>query len=135
MSDDRLHDYFDGEMTPEEAARFERALAADADLRERLRALRELDDALGGLPGAEPAAGFTGRVVRAARRPRARILRFLAPLAAAAAVTFAVLALRNGAVEAPAEVPGYRWEADIETYGSLSLADAQDLILAELENS
>jgi anti-sigma factor RsiW len=138
MSDDRLHDYFDGELTGEERVRFERALLGDAELRERLRELRELDEALLALPGHAAPADFTDRVVRAARRRGARLLRLLLPLAAAAAVVLAVLVgSRTDGRARPAEIEAldYVWEADVETYTSLALTDMEDLILAELEGS
>ncbi|MHC5050054.1 MAG: anti-sigma factor family protein, partial [Planctomycetota bacterium] len=45
-----LHAYFDGELSAEEAARFERALATDPTLAARLQELKGLDDALDVLP-------------------------------------------------------------------------------------
>jgi anti-sigma factor RsiW len=134
MSDERLHDYFDGHLPPEERSRFERDLAADPGLRERLRELREIDAALGTLPGHAASSDFTARVVRAARRRRFGILRLAMPLAAAAAVVLAVLLARTPEEPAPAE-DGYIWESDVETYGSLSLADLEDRILEELEGT
>jgi anti-sigma factor RsiW len=135
MDDERLHDYLDGELPPEERARFERELERDAGLRDRLRELRELDAALAALPGHAAPADFTARVVRAAERPRAGLLRFVVPLAAAAAVALAVVLPRRSSEPPPAEAPEYVWETDVETYGSLALTDMEDLILEELEGT
>lgn len=134
MSDERLHAYFDGQLPPEEKARFERDLAADPRLSEALRELRELDAALGSLPGHAAPKDFTARVVRSARRGRAgAVLRILVPLAAAAAVAVAVFLPR---AEQPAqEAAAYIWESDVETYGSLALTDLEDEILKEIEGT
>jgi len=137
MSYEMLHDYFDGRLAPDEAARFERALDADPQLRERLRELRELDAALETLPGYRAPADFTARVLEAARRRRTPlVLRIALPLAAAAALLLAVF-LAEPKTEEPLDygAPDYVWEADVETYGSLALTDMEDLILAELEAS
>jgi anti-sigma factor RsiW len=136
-----LHAYFDGQLPPEERARFERALASDPALREGLRELRELDAALGALPGHAAPPGFSARVTRVARarRRRGAILRLAIPLAAAAAALLAVV-LDAVVPDRPAAEPAlvedaYIWEADIETYGSLALTDLEDQILEELEAS
>jgi len=134
MSDERLHDYLDGRLLPEERSRFERDLASDPVLRERLRELKEIDVALGTLPGHAAPSDFTARVVRAARGRRFGILRLAMPLAAAAAVALVVLLARAPEKPAPAE-DGYIWESDVETYGSLSLVDLEDQILEELEGT
>jgi len=139
MSDERIHEYFDGRLSPEEKARFERELAADPSLRERLAELRELDAALGTLPGHAAPGDFTERVVRAAhRRPAGAILRILVPLAAAAGILVAVLLLwpTPHRSERPAqEAAAYIWESDVETYGSLALTDLEDEILKEIEGT
>lgn len=139
MGDPTLHDYFDGRLAPEETARFERALEADPELRERLHGLREMDAALGMLPGLAAPADFTARVARAALRRRGSILRFVLPLAAAAAVVLLALSLRpgrSGPMPPPQEAaPEYVWESDVETYGSLALTDLEDQIVKELEGS
>jgi len=136
MSDERLHAYFDGQLPPEEKARFERELAADPRLAEGLRGLRELDAALGMLPGHAAPADFTARVVRAARRRRAgAVLRLFVPLAAAAAVAVAVFLPLPASHPPPAQEAAYIWESDIETYGSLALTDLEDEILEEIEGT
>ncbi len=136
MSDERLHAYFDGQLPPEEKARFERELAADPRLAEGLRGLRELDAALGMLPGHAAPADFTARVVRAARRRRAgAVLRLFVPLAAAAAVAVAVFLPPRVSHPLPARETAYIWESDIETYGSLALTDLEDEILEEIEGT
>lgn len=130
-----LHDYLDGRMTPEEKARFERELAADPELSDRLRELRELDKALGTLPGHAAPPDFTDRVVRAARRPRGGILRLAIRLGAvAAAAVLALVLMRKPEAPAPL-VDAYTWETDVETYGSLALTDLEDQILEELEGT
>jgi anti-sigma factor RsiW len=135
MSDERLHDYFDGRLSAEEKARFESEMASDPGLAERLRELRELDAALGTLPGHAAPADFTARVVSAARRRPARILRFAVPFAAAAAVVLAVLLARPSGPEVEQAAVAYTWESDVETYGSLTLFDLEDQILEELEGT
>lgn len=138
MSDERIHAYFDGQLPPEEKARFERELAADPALREQLAHLRELDAALGTLPGHAAPGDFTARVVRAAhRRPAGAILRLLVPLAAAASIAMAVLLLWPSAQPKPPaqEAAAYIWESDVETYGSLALTDLEDEILKEIEGT
>jgi anti-sigma factor RsiW len=134
MDADHLHDYFDGRLAPDEKARFERRLAAEPELMDRLRELRELDAALGTLPGHAAPADFTARVARASRRRRGGILRIAIPLAAAAAVLVAVL-LRQGSDQLPQAEDRYIWETDVETYGSLSLTDLEDQILEELKGT
>ncbi|MHC4819239.1 MAG: anti-sigma factor family protein [Planctomycetota bacterium] len=131
-----LHAYFDGELSAEEAARFERALATDPTLAARLRELKGLDDALDILPGHAATPAFGDRVlVRARRARRGRIVTLLAPLAAAAAVLVAVLLAPesevNGGIDI--EIVGYAWEADADTFGSLSLDDLEAEILEELD--
>lgn len=136
MNDEMLHAYFDGQLPAEERARFERALATDPELARRMSDLRELDAALDTVPGHVASPDFTARVVRAAHRRRFRILRIAAPLAAAAAVTLAVLLARSpGRKPQQEEAAVYMWEADVETYGSLALTDLEDQILEELEGA
>jgi len=155
-----LHDYLDGEFSPERAAELERVLAGDADLAARLARLESvqgaldllpghdapadftervaaearLDGALDLLPGHEAPAGFTARVLGTTGPRRGWILKLAAPLAAAAAVLVAVL-LQGGETpdEPPIPVVEYRWENDVETFDSLSLTDLEDEILEELE--
>ena len=136
MSHELLHAYFDGELSGEEAARFERALAADPVLAARLQELKSLDDALDVLPGHAAAPPFLDRVLARARRARrGRIVGLLAPLAAAAAVLVAVLlapeSQTNGVGDT--EIVDYAWEADADTFGSLSLQDLEAEILEELD--
>ena len=137
MSDERIHAYFDGWLPSEEKARFERELASDPALRERLARLRELDAALGTLPGHAAPDDFTARVVRASRRGRAGvILRIVVPLAAAEGIAMAVFLLWP--TERPKEqqeAAAYIWESDVETYGSLALTDLEDEILKEIEGT
>ena len=130
-----LHAYFDGELSGEEAAGFERVLAADPALAVRLQELRSLDDALDVLPGHEAATVFREQVlVRARRARRGRVVGLLAPLAAAAAVLLAVLLAQAPPAYIDTEVVAfdYAWEADTDTFGSLSLKDLEAEILEEL---
>ncbi|MHC5052359.1 MAG: hypothetical protein ACYTGK_17335, partial [Planctomycetota bacterium] len=79
---------------------------------------------------------FTDRVlVRARRARRGRIVGLMAPLAAAAAVLLAVLLAPATEVSGPidTEIVGYAWEADGETFGSLSPQDLEAEILEELD--
>jgi anti-sigma factor RsiW len=136
MSDERIHEYLDAALPPDEMARFERELASDAGLSDRLRELRELDAALGMLPGHVAPADFTARVARASRRPRASVLlRLVVPLAAAAGVAVAVLLARPSDAPASRTEAAYIWERDVETYGSLALTDLEDEILEEIEGT
>jgi len=131
-----LHAYFDGELSDDEAVRFERALAADPALAARLQELRFLDDALDVLPGHDAAAEFREQVLARTRRARrGRIVGLLAPLAAAAAVLLAVLLTQAPPVGNDTEAVAfdYAWEADADTFGSLSLHDLEDEILEELD--
>lgn len=131
-----LHAYFDGELSADEAARFEHALATDPTLAARLQELKRLDDALDVLPGHSAAPAFDDRVLARARRARrGRIVGLLAPLAAAAAVLLAVLLTPEAEVEgvSDAEVVGYAWEADADTFGSLAPRDLEAEILEELD--
>lgn len=137
---ERLHAYLDGELSPEEVADVERALASDPDLVAELEALRGVDEALGALPGCEAPADLADRVLAKARRPRRRVLALLVPLAAAAAALLAVT-LREAQPPAPQdpfsldEHLGYVWEADAETFGTLALGDLEERILQELETT
>jgi anti-sigma factor RsiW len=132
-----LHAYLDGELSAEEAARFERTLAADPALAARLQELRNLDDALGAWPGHVAAPEFSKQVLARARRARrGRIVGLLAPLASAAAVLLAVLlaqAPQAGPVDTEIVAFDYAWEADVDTFGSLSLHDLEEEILEELD--
>jgi len=135
LEDPRLHEFLDGRLAPEERAGFERELAADPLLRDRLRELREVDALVAALPGHVASPGFAARVVRAARRRRlGLLLRVAVPLAAAAAVLLAAF-LRPDAGPPPPAEDGYIWESDEETYGSLALTDLEDLILEELKGT
>jgi anti-sigma factor RsiW len=136
MSHELLHAYFDGELSGEEAARFERALAADPALAARLQELRSLDDALEVLPVHVAAPTFGDRVLARARRARrGRIVTLLAPLAAAAAVLVAVLLAPDTEISGVGdmEIVDYAWEADADTFGSFSLQDLEAEILEELD--
>ncbi|MHC4668951.1 MAG: anti-sigma factor family protein [Planctomycetota bacterium] len=135
MNDELLHAYFDGELSAAEADRLEKELAADPALAARMRELRSLDGALDTLPGHEAPAAFTERVVARVRRGarRGRILRLLAPLAAAAAILVAVVLTQVPGGDPEIAVADYAWEVDTETVGSLALEDLEDEILAELE--
>ena len=140
MNTELLYAYLDGELNPEEAARLEARLAADPALAAELAALRQIDAALDALPGHEVTDDFTERVVAVARPRRGILLRLGLPLAAAAALALAVF-LPPADEPAPlADAPtftteehlDYVWEADGETFGSLSLNELEGQILKEL---
>ena len=140
-----LHAYLDGELAAEEAARVEGALARDPELAAELEAWRGVDGALGLLEGAPPQAGFTDRVLVALRRAQRRglMLRLALPLAAAAALTLAVIlpgqwrSGDRGAVEEfrANEHLNYLWESDAETFGSLSIGELEEEILEGLDSA
>jgi anti-sigma factor RsiW len=139
--EEAVHGYLDGRLSPAERERFKHALERDPALREEVRALREVDQALGLLPGHAAPSGFTARVARAARRRRGGLLRLVLPLAAAAAAALVAISLGGNGTSPPKPSPPaeeevrYVWESDVETYGSLALTDLEDQILAELEGS
>lgn len=143
MNKELLYAYLDGELNPEEAARLEARLAADAALSEELAALRQVDATLDALPGHEVSDDFTERVAAAARPRRGILLRLGLPLAAAAALALAVFLPRTDRPSPPAEPPtftteehlDYVWEADGETFGSLSLNELEGQILVELDSA
>jgi len=143
MNEEMLHAYVDGELSPEEAARVERAAAADPAVGERLRELVAVDDAIGLLPGLEGASpGFASEVVRrAGAHRRGRLLRWAAPIAAAAAVVAAAVLLVQHEPAPPADAfdeadyVDYRWEVDTDTFGSLAVTDLESEILKELRSS
>jgi anti-sigma factor RsiW len=141
MNPETLHAYFDDELPPDERARVEAALRADASLAEELRLLGEVDRALETLAAVEASPGFEARIRarRAREEGRRRLLRLLAPFAAAAAIVAALfLARGGGAAPAPdpfAEPLLYMWETDTSTYGSLGLDALEAEVLRELERS
>ena len=138
-----LHAYLDGELSAEEAARVEGVLASDPALAAELEALRGLDRALDLLEGRRPPVGFTERVAAAARRGRRRsmLVRLALPLAAAAALMFAVILPERSGNRGGAEDFGsdeqinYVWESDAETFGSLSIGELEDEILEGLDSA
>lgn len=141
MNLEELYAYLDGELAPEEEARVRRALQDDPSAAALLERLQAADRALDELPGLEASPGFTARVLAAARhRARGRLVRLLAPVAAAAALLLAVLGTGGGET-APEEIFStqehleYVWETDAETFGSLAFTELDDAILAELEAS
>ena len=140
MNRELLYAYLDGELTAEEAARLEARLAADPALAAELATLRGFDTALETLPGHEAPDDFTTRVLAAARPRRGLMVRLGLPLAAAAAAALALAVFLPGD-EPPVvssdpfsteEYIDYVWEADAETYGSLSLNALEGQILEEL---
>ena len=139
MNTEQLYAYLDGELNQKEAARLEARLAADPALAAELAALRQVDAALDALPGHEVSDAFTERVAAAARPRRGILLRLGLPLAAAA-LALAVFLPPADEPTPPADVPtftteehlDYVWEADGETFGSLSLNELEGQILKEL---
>ena len=128
-------------LAPYDVARVEAELARDPSLAAELDILRGVDGALSTLDGHDAPADFVERVLATARRDRKRglMVRIGLPLAAAAALALVVFlprSDRNG--------PGpdrtvddeqftYVWEADAETFGSLSLGELEDDILEGLD--
>jgi len=101
---DRLSDYLDGEMSGDEVAKLETALAGDSELRRVLQDLRAVRETAASLPPSSPVTdlwpGIEARireerqpVVRslAAERGARRRLSFTVPQLAAAAVAMLVL--------------------------------------------
>ena len=130
-----LYAYLDGELSAGDAADLEERLKSDPALNAELVAMRAADDALHTLPSAASDADFTERVLRVARRRRGGLLlRFAAPLAAAAALLFA-LNFGDGVRPRPPEpeVAPYSWEEDEGTYVGLDLGDLEAEILEDLE--
>ncbi len=143
MNTEPLYAYLDGELTQQEAERLEARLSADPALAAELAALRDVDAALGTIPGYDASDGFTERVVAAARPRRGLLVRLGLPLAAAAALALAVFMPPGTAPSGPADAStftteehiDYVWEADGETFGSLSLNELESQILLELDSA
>jgi len=138
MKRELLYAYLDGELPAEEAAELKARLAADPALAAELATLRGVDTALDMLPGHEAPEDFTERVLAATRRRHGLLLRLALPLATAAAVALAVFLPRSEPKAASSdpfsteEYIDYVWEADAETYGSLSLNELEGQILKDL---
>ncbi len=98
---DDLSAWLDGELPPEQAARVARAVAADPAWSTAADELRALDSLLVAHAAPEPAADLPARIRAAARNetrakrpaPVLRLVRWLAPAAAAAAVLIAAVAI------------------------------------------
>jgi len=140
MNEEMLHAYLDGELSAEEAAAVERKLAADATLAAKLEKLRAVDASLDLLPSIE--ATFDAAAVMRRRRGAGRVLRLVAPLAAAAALVLALLPrapddepTTEAVFTTEEQVQYLYWETDAETYGSGALSELEGDILAELEPS
>ncbi len=95
-----LSAYLDGHLSPERAARVERALAADADLRAELKALEATRRLLGDLPRESAPEGLLDAVMERAERqrllhpsepaPRSHPFRWIRAVAAAAIIVLTV---------------------------------------------
>ena len=88
--------YLDGELAPEQAQRVQQLLAQDPAWQEAAGRLKSLDEALGlyDVPACDN--GLSERIIANVRKagrvsPAIRIIRWVAPLAAAAAIVLAVL--------------------------------------------
>ena len=92
---DMLSAYFDGELSPAEAARVERRIADDPAWAAAMAELRSLDGVLDAYECPAMPRGLPSRIVAAARRLDrpvwVRALRLAGPMAAAAAVVLAVV--------------------------------------------
>ena len=142
MNPELLHALHDGELDAEQEAEVRRALECDPDLRAAFEAIGRTDRALELLSPVEVGPGFTDRVIRTRHaRGRGRVVRWLVPLTAAAAL---ILAVRLSGPDVPGQetareawslepAVGYAWETDRETFGNLSLDALEAEILAELE--
>jgi len=93
-----LSAWLDGELPAADADRVGGLVASDPAWGAAHRELAALDEALAAMPVPRPSRPLTERIVRAALRRRlaGRVVRIAAPLAAAAAVVIAVLALTTG---------------------------------------
>lgn len=90
---DRLIEYLYGEMEEEAQRRFEQELAADADLRSELEALRQTRQVLGTLPEVEPPVQIV------ALKPRRHLWKKWSLSAAAAAAALFLLSLLTPRLE------------------------------------
>jgi len=101
-----LSAFVDGELPPARAAEVEALVAADPAWRKAHRELTALDAALNAYTVPDPPADLAERIVRGAgEAPRplvVRIARYLAPLAAAAAVVLAVVLWSRPRAKPPA---------------------------------
>ena len=110
---DDLSAWLDGELEGERAQQVKHAVASDANLRQAHRELRKLDELLDAFTAPAPPDELAGRIIAnlrfAARRPRfAGVLRWAAPIAAAAAliVTVGLYMYLRQSHPTPPNVPG-----------------------------
>lgn len=150
MNETLLHAYLDGEVTPEERALVEQALASDPALSAQLARLVALNGALDAafpsITGPSVTANDSDIAARAVKRARhaerGRILAIVSGVAAAAAALALIVLPRSGgeAVDedwfsVEEQVEYVYWETDGDTYGSGDLNDLEDEILDLLETT
>ena len=98
---EQLNAWLDGELEAAEASRVEAMIASDAAWAQAAKELQSLDDMLGGYTVPAAPVDLAGRIIAAARRePPAgqwtiRLVKYLAPLAAAAAVLILYVAFHH----------------------------------------
>ncbi len=98
---EQLSAYFDGELPAEEAARIQSLIATDSAWAEALGDLQALDTAMDVYTAAPAQADLAGRIIAAARRERTgsnltiKLVKYLAPLAAAAAAIVVYVAVHQ----------------------------------------
>ena len=107
---DDLSAWLDGELEGERVERLRRAIDEDAELTEARRELCRLDDLLNRLSAPPPREGLAETIIASARQakrrgPVVRTLRWLGPVAAAAAVIIGI-ALHRGLRPSPVKPTG-----------------------------
>jgi anti-sigma factor RsiW len=141
---DKLSDYLDGDLTPEEFAAMESALAADPELRAAMEEIRAVKQAAASLPHREPGTdlwpGIRARIeaagpvatfdLEAERRTRRRISLSVPQFAAAAVALVCVgsasawLALGPRQVAQPEDVTSPDRQAEVVASPAMASAEA-----------
>ncbi len=151
MNDHLLHAYLDGEVTAEQHALVERALASDPALAEELARLVAMNEALGdALPDVRMSETeqmsetelARAAIARGKLAERGRIFALVSGVAAAAAVIALVMLPRTVGetpeddwFSADEQMEYVYWETDGDTYGSGDLEELEDEILEILETT
>jgi len=105
---EELAAWMDGELPEDRAAEVRRRVACDPTWRQSYQQLRAVDAALDSWSAPQPPADLAERICRAGRRLalRQRVVRVLAPLAAAAVIVLAVWGIARQSPPPPAATPG-----------------------------